>query len=133
MDLAGRLGLKEWLAEALSPIEKDGDAEELLYANFHPKPNQAAAPAPKPGTTFQPITPKVPGIPPAGFLPLHCNPEETTEIKNNAEAIKTTINSMQASKVSMAAKAKTSAESMKSKFDKLYKSVSASDMNLGEF
>ncbi len=39
MDLRGRLGLKEWVADALSPV-----TERLLWAGYHPKPGAAAAP-----------------------------------------------------------------------------------------
>lgn len=125
MDLAGRLGLKEWLGEALSPVEKqDGDAEPLLYANYHPKPGQAAVAPPKAGTAFQPINPKPPtGT--AGITALAaCKPGEKAEITKEAEALKTTINSMQ-SKISLASKAKTSAESTRTKVTKLFESVSA--------
>jgi hypothetical protein len=119
------LGLKEWLGEALSPVEKqDGDAEPLLYANYHPKPGQAAVAPPKAGTAFQPINPKPPtGT--AGITALAaCKPGEKAEITKEAEALKTTINSMQ-SKISLASKAKTSAESTRTKVTKLFESVSA--------
>jgi hypothetical protein len=55
MDLKGRLGLKEWVREALSPVASEGspDLPEYLYGGIHPKPNATAptaqtAAAPKP-------------------------------------------------------------------------------------
>jgi hypothetical protein len=67
---------------------------------------------------------KVPGTGGPGLL--ECSPD----IKNEAEAIKTNINSIQAAQVSIATKAKTSAQSTKSEFDKLYKCVSAAEKYL---
>jgi len=40
MDLRGRLGLKEWLRQALGPVVGE---PELLYAGYHPKPGSASA------------------------------------------------------------------------------------------
>jgi hypothetical protein len=44
MDLKGRVGLKEWLREALTPVASEGDPNlpEYLYAGVHPKPNATA-------------------------------------------------------------------------------------------
>jgi hypothetical protein len=55
MDLKGRLGLKEWVREALTPVASEGSPNlpEYLYGGVHPKPNATAptaqtAAAPKP-------------------------------------------------------------------------------------
>lgn len=58
MDLTGRLGLREWVREALTPVasEESPNLPEYLYGGVHPKPNataptaQAAA-VPKPPPT----------------------------------------------------------------------------------
>jgi hypothetical protein len=48
MDLRGRLGLREWFVEALTPVY-----DRLLYAGYHPKPG-AAAPAKAPNPSGPP-------------------------------------------------------------------------------
>ncbi|MGA2291113.1 hypothetical protein [Bradyrhizobium sp.] len=40
MDLRGRLGLREWFRQAVSPVV---GTPELLYAGYHPKPGSAAS------------------------------------------------------------------------------------------
>jgi hypothetical protein len=54
MDLKGRLGLKEWIREALSPVAKENEnVPEFLFAGYHPKPNApgSAPTASTPNTT----------------------------------------------------------------------------------
>jgi hypothetical protein len=48
MDLRGRLGLREWFRQAVSPVVSQ---DELLYAGYHPKPATAASTAAKGGPT----------------------------------------------------------------------------------
>jgi hypothetical protein len=72
MDLRGRLGLKEWFAEALTPVQS-----QLLYAGYHPKP-QGATPSAQPRTSPMPsaapadTTQKVPAF----GLEAVCPPEK---------------------------------------------------------
>jgi hypothetical protein len=51
-DLAGRLGLKEWIIDhALAPVAKeDLNLPELLWAGYHPKPISAGSGTPKNST-----------------------------------------------------------------------------------
>lgn len=44
MDLRGRLGLKEWVAQALQPVLPD----KLLFAGYHPKPASSPGGSPAP-------------------------------------------------------------------------------------
>jgi hypothetical protein len=50
MDLGGRLGLKEWVVEALSPVAKENEPllPEYLWAGIHPKPGAAPPSAQNP-------------------------------------------------------------------------------------
>jgi hypothetical protein len=54
MDLGGRLGLREWVTDAVRPVV---DERELLYAGYHPKPT--GAPMPKPDAKPTAPTPRV--------------------------------------------------------------------------
>lgn len=57
MDLSGRLGLREWVREALSPVAREGEnVPEYLYAGYHPKPNTTSA-QPKSSAAMPPGTP----------------------------------------------------------------------------
>jgi hypothetical protein len=48
VDLTGRLGLREWILEALSPVAVEGDdIPEYLFAGNHPKPGSTAVSIPK--------------------------------------------------------------------------------------
>jgi hypothetical protein len=68
LDLSGRLGLREWILEALSPVARDEeDIPEYLYAGYHPKPGNA------PQTSA--ASPKSTSSPPAA-LALPCNPDQ---------------------------------------------------------
>lgn len=57
MDLRGRLGLKEWLRDALWPIASE---RELLFAGYHPNSSTGSRsvqqPTPKPKQTTAPLT-----------------------------------------------------------------------------
>jgi hypothetical protein len=86
--------------ETSAAVVTVGDAGELLYANFHPKPGQAAAAPPKGGTAFQTINPKPPG-PTVSMTILECE----TKINNQADEISKRIDSM-TSEISMAKKQK---------------------------
>jgi hypothetical protein len=70
MDLRGRLGLKEWVHDALLPVATD---RELLYAGYHPKP--AGAPG-----SAQPSAqgPKIP-TPPAAIAAI-LSPDEIASL-----------------------------------------------------
>ena len=60
MDLKGRLGLKEWVREALTPVASEGSPNlpEYLYGGVHPKPN---ATAPTAQTAAAPKSPQAVG------------------------------------------------------------------------
>jgi hypothetical protein len=66
MDLNGKLGLKEWILEALTPVAsvENPELQEYLFAGVHPKPS---APAPqiasitKPPETQKPREKAAPG------------------------------------------------------------------------
>jgi hypothetical protein len=65
MDLTGRLGLREWILEALSPVARENEnLPEYLWAGYHPKPGNS----PQSGTA----SPKSPGPPPAAALTFPC-------------------------------------------------------------
>ena len=51
-DLAGRLGLKEWIAQAVQPVHG-----RLLFAGYHPKPQSTPQVSPKPSEKTTPPTP----------------------------------------------------------------------------
>jgi len=55
MDIRGRLGLKEWISEALSPVARENeDVPQYLWAGYHPKPTTTAAASPKATSPAQP-------------------------------------------------------------------------------
>lgn len=65
MDLRGRLGLREWILEALSPVAREDDpyGPQLLFAGYHPK--LQGAPAPTPKTSTPTAAPQAPGVKPS--------------------------------------------------------------------
>jgi hypothetical protein len=80
--LRGSLGLKPWIAEALSPVAREGEPElpEYLWAGIHPKPT-TTSPTPQKGTDVPPA-PKTTSM--------------TTDLKSLSEVKPCTIEDLQA-------------------------------------
>jgi hypothetical protein len=84
MDLRGRLGLREWLRQAVSPVVS---RDELLYAGYHPKPATAASTTAKGGPTQ---TTKPEGVP-KEFTETKCTNENLDDLKKQLNAAQNSL------------------------------------------
>jgi len=124
MDLAGRLGLKEWVAEALTPVmasRTDPSQGELLYAGHHSPPLPASGAKPQQAIAF---TPQPAPAKPAAAAPMEeeakaCDAEEAKKIKSEAIGLIDSVDSLNSKTKEAAAHTKNTKEQLKG----LYKSV----------
>jgi hypothetical protein len=81
VDLRGRLGLREWIMEALSPVARENEnSSEYLFAGNHPKPGSTAVSIPKVANVEQPK----PAPSPAASS-LACDADHFTKHLENTE------------------------------------------------
>ncbi len=111
MDLEGRLGLKEWIAEALSPVARENeDIPEYLWAGYHPKPGNA-------GATPTPSTPeKTEPVARPGVLP--CDPSKYDDNIGAATTALATASDLLNQANNAARDAQATAQAAKMKLDK---------------
>jgi hypothetical protein len=81
LDLKGRLGLKEWVLEALSPVAREtDDAPEYLFAGNHPKPGSTAVSIPKVANVEEVKSAAAPAL-----IELPCDKDNYDKHLQNAE------------------------------------------------
>jgi hypothetical protein len=109
--LEGRLGLKEWIAEALSPVARENESiPEYLWAGYHPKPGSAGA-TPKPSQPKQ-VTPAERG----GAVP--CDPSKYDDNLDEATKALTTASDLLSQAAIAARDAQALAQSTNTKLEK---------------
>ena len=78
MDLRGRLGLKEWVTQALEPVRSN-----LLYAGYHPKPQSTPQGQSQKSSSPQPAPRNAVTSPLVPLLAVRkCTPGDVQNIKN---------------------------------------------------
>lgn len=85
MDLRGRLGLKEWVAQAFQPVFSD----KLLFAGYHPKPGGA----PGGSSPARSTSPNFVSVQKISFAqPKHlsaCKPDDDKTVENDLNDLRT--------------------------------------------